>query len=171
MILNKNTVFLSVAQVFIVIEFKKNMKEFIIRELRKSLIKEGLIKEELRFNDGRLNKTGPNVIYMNDEPIVDFGIGQIGNVSVAGSTIENGLFLQGGYNTAIQGAGYGTMGLKFIFNKLPKIENIVVQCYDTACPFWYKMGGEVIDSKDIAKSGKPLRTVVISKDNFMSKVN
>lgn len=136
------------------------MKEFI-----RKILRESLMREELRFNDGRLNKNGPNTIYMDDEPIIDFGIGQIGNVEVGGQTIPNGLYLQGGYNAASQGQGYGTIGLKFIFDKLPKIENIIVQCYDTACPFWSKMGGEVIASKDIGK-GTMLHTMVIKRSSF-----
>lgn len=123
------------------------------------------MREELRFNDGRLNKKGPNTIYMDDEPIVDFGIGQLGNVEVAGQTIPNALYLQGGYNAASQGRGYGTIGLKFIFDKLPRIENIIVQCYDTACPFWSKMGAEVINSKDVGK-GTMLHTMVIKRSSF-----
>jgi len=142
------------------------MKEFIAK-----LLRESLMGPDFRFNDGKLNKIGPNVIYMNDEPIVDFGIGKIGNFTVGDKEIENGLYLQGGYNAASQGRGYGAMGLKVIFTKLPKIENIVVQCYDTACPFWSKMGGEEIEAKDIANSGKPLRTLVIRRDKFISHYN
>lgn len=139
------------------------MKDFIKQRLRESLV-----KEELYFNDGRFNKQGANTIYMDGNPIVDFGVGAIGTVNVAGQEIDNALYLQGGYNASEQGKGYGSIGLKFIFDKLPKIQNIILQCYDTACPFWKKMGGEVIDSKDIANSGKPLHTMVITRDQFMN---
>lgn len=140
------------------------MKKYILEQLRKKLSEN--TTPELRFNDGRLNKLGPNTIFMDDEPIVDFGIGQIGDVTVNGKTFSNSLFLQGGYNSAKQKQGYGRLGLEFIFNKLPKIENIILQCYDTAYPFWKKMGGEIIFTKDIANSGKPLHTVIISRNTF-----
>lgn len=143
------------------------MKEFIAEQLRKLIIENRT--PELRFNGGSFNKLGPNTIYMDGEPIIDFGVGQIGDVTVNGKTINNGLFLQGGYNAAKQKQGYGKMGLEFIFNKLPKIQNIVLQCYDTAYPFWKKMGGEIIFSKDIANSGKPLHTVVITRDSFFNR--
>jgi ribosomal protein S18 acetylase RimI-like enzyme len=133
----------------------------------------GMIKEDdggeyshLRFNDGRLNKHGANIIYYDDNPIVDFGIGQIGNINVSGNNIDNAIFLQGGYNSSEQNKGYGSLGLKFIFNKLQKIQNIIVQCYDSVCPFWKKMGGKIIQSRDIANSGKPLHTMIINRNDI-----
>lgn len=120
---------------------------------------------ELRFNDGKFNKDGANTIYMDGNPIVDFGVGGIGDVKIGDQLIPNALYLKGGYNASEQGKGYGSMGLKFIFNKLPKIQNIILQCYDTACPFWKKMGGREITTKDLG-NGHTLRTLRISRDSF-----
>jgi hypothetical protein len=120
---------------------------------------------EFRFNDGKFNKSGANTIYMDDEPIVDFGVGGLGDLNINGETIPNALYLKGGYNASKQGQGYGSMGLKFIFDKLPKIMNIVLQCYDTACPFWSKMGGKEIAVKEMP-GGHALRTLRISRDSF-----
>ena len=130
-------------------------------------IGEQITESEFRFNDGRLNKQGHNTIYMDDEPIVDFGVGKIGNVEIGGQVIPNAIYLQGGFNASAQGKGYGTLGIKTIFDKLPKIQHLILQCYDTACPFWSKMGATEIESKDISGSGKPLRTMVIKRDDFM----
>jgi len=121
--------------------------------------------EELRFNDGKFNKSGANTIYMGENPIVDFGVGGIGDLTINGETVPNALYLKGGYNASEQGSGYGTMGLKFIFQKLPKIQNIVLQCFDTACPFWVKMGGQEIATKQM-DSGHVLRTLRVSRDSF-----
>jgi len=120
---------------------------------------------ELKFNDGRFNKDGANTIYMDGNPIVDFGVGALGSVKIGDITVPNALYLVGGYNASEQGKGYGTMGLKFIFSKLLKIENIILQCYDTACPFWKKMGGEEIAVKKMG-GGHALRTLKISRDSF-----
>lgn len=120
-----------------------------------------------RFNDGKFNKSGANTIYMDDEPIVDFGVGGLGDITINGETYNNSLYLKGGYNASEQGVGYGTMGLKFIFKKLPKIQNIILQCYDTACPFWEKMGGSVISSKEM-ESGHQLKTMLITRESFVN---
>lgn len=120
---------------------------------------------ELRFNDGRFNKDGANTIYMDDNPIIDFGVGGLGDIKIGDQLIPNALYLKGGYNASEQGRGYGTMGLRFIFNKLPKIQNIILQCYDTACPFWKKMGGVEVAVKEMP-GGHPLRTLKISRDSF-----
>ena len=121
---------------------------------------------ELKFNkDGRFNKEGANTIYMDGNPIVDFGVGGIGTLKINGEEIPNALYLKGGYNASEQGKGYGSMGLKFIFQKLPKIMNIVLQCYDTACPFWFKQGGKEIATKEMG-GGHMLRTLRISRDSF-----
>lgn len=120
---------------------------------------------ELTFNDGRFNKDGANTIYMDGNPIVDFGVGSLGDIEINGEVIPNALFLKGGYNAAEQGKGYGSMGLKFIFQKLPKIQNILLQCYDTACPFWKKMGGQEVAVKKMG-GGHALRTLRISRDSF-----
>lgn len=154
------------------------MKDFIKRRLHEDLEYYGVsnaepesneykmgLDEELRFNDGKFNKNGANTIYMGDNPIVDFGVGGIGNMNINGETIPNALYLKGGYNASEQGKGYGSAGLKFIFQKLPKIQNIVLQCFDTACPFWIKQGGQEIDVKQMS-GGHPLRTLRISRDSF-----
>jgi hypothetical protein len=119
----------------------------------------------LRFNDGRFNKDGANTIYMDDTPIIDFGVGGIGSITINGEMYPNSLYLKGGYNAAEQNMGYGTMGLKFIFKKLPKIENIILQCYDTACPFWTNMGGVEVSSKEM-EGGHSLRTMLLNRDSF-----
>ena len=120
---------------------------------------------ELKFNDGKFNKSGSNTIYMDDNPIVDFGVGGIGDLTIGGEVIPNALYLKGGYNASEQGKGYGTMGLKFIFQKLPKIQNIVLQCLDTACPFWVKMGAQEVTTKKM-DSGHILRTLRVPRDAF-----
>lgn len=137
------------------------MKDFIRQRLNEHL---NLQETEFRFNDGRLNKNGANTIYMNGEAIVDFGIGEIGTVNVNGQDIPNAIYLKGGYNAAAQKRGYGTLGLRAIFNKLPKIQNLILQCYDTACPFWKKMGGQEITTKELP--GGTLRTLVVTRDAF-----
>lgn len=121
------------------------------------------------FNNGRFNKEGHNTIYMDGEPIVDFGVGGIGQIKVGDKIFNNALFLQGGFNASLQGRGYGTLGLKAIFKKLPKIENILLQCYDTACPFWKKMGGVEVNSKEM-DGGHKLRTLVVTKNGFDNKI-
>jgi hypothetical protein len=120
---------------------------------------------EMRFNNGTFNKSGANTIYMDGNPIIDFGVGGIGDMVIGGQTIPNALYLKGGYNASEQGKGYGTAGIKFIFQKLPKIQNIVLQCFDTACPFWNKMGAQEITTKKL-ESGHVLRTLKISRNSF-----
>lgn len=133
----------------------------------------GMVKEDLdlssfRFNDGKFNKEGANTIYLDDNPIIDFGVGQIGQVKVCNNVWENSLYLQGGFNASEQRKGYGRMGLEFIFTKLPKIQYLILQCLDTAKPFWVKMGAKVICQKPYSeRTNKPLYTMVISRDNFL----
>jgi hypothetical protein len=156
------------------------MKDFIKQRLRENLDYQHVIGsamndeyqlsendqfEDMRFNDGRFNKNGANTIYLGDNPIVDFGVGGLGDMEINGETIPNALYLKGGYNAAEQRKGYGSLGLKFIFHKLPKIQNIILQCYDTACPFWKKQGGKEIDVKEMP-GGHALRTLRISRDSF-----
>jgi hypothetical protein len=105
----------------------------------------GIVKEDndltgLRFNDGRFNKSGPNVIYLDDNPIVDFGVGELGQVKMHGKVFNNALYLQGGFNASEQGKGYGPLGIEFIFAKLPKIQYILLQCLDSIKPFWEHIG-------------------------------
>ena len=149
------------------------MKEFIKLRIREHLIFED--EQILKLNnDGLLNKPSdgriaPNTVYLNGEPIVDFGIGKIGPVVIGDKTYDKSIYLQGGFNAAKQKMGYGTMALKYLFNKLPVIQNLILQCYDTACPFWKKMGGVEIDTKEIS-AGNTLRTLLITRDTFNSKV-
>lgn len=149
------------------------MKEFIKLKIREHLIFED--EQVLKLNnDGLLNKPSgnqiaPNTIYLNGEPIVDFGISKIGPVKIGDNTYEKSIYLQGGFNAAKQKMGYGTMALKYLFNKLPLIQNLILQCYDTACPFWEKMGGIEIDAKEMG-GGHPLRTLLITRNAFNSKI-
>ena len=102
---------------------------------------------------------------MDGNPIVDFCVSGLGDIPINGEIVPNALYLRGGYNASEQGKGYGSMGLKFIFDKLPRVQNLIVQCYDTACPFWTKMGGQEIAVKEMP-GGHPLRTLRISRDSF-----
>lgn len=125
-------------------------------------------ENELRFNNGQFNKSGPNTIYLDGNPIVDFGVGEIGTITVADQVIPNAIYLKGGFNASEQKKGYGSLGLGFIFQKLIKIDNIVLQCYEKVCPFWVKMGAVELTSKEIAK-GVNLKTMVITRANFNTK--
>jgi hypothetical protein len=139
------------------------MKDFIKQRLTEELSK----FSSLRFNDGSLNKNGPNTIYLDNNPIVTFGIGELGNVTIDGKSYPNSIYLKGGYNASEQGKGYGTLGIEFLFSKLPKIENIILQCFDTACPFWKKIGGVEVTNK-LMPGNHYLRTLVITRNNFKS---
>ncbi len=156
------------------------MKKFIRQRLREDLnynhvvgnadsdkyeITENDQLADMRFNDGRFNKDGANTIYLGDEAIIDFGVGGLGNIDINGETIPNALYLKGGYNAAVQGQGHGGLGIKFIFHKLPKVQNIILQCFDTACPFWVKQGGKEIATKEMP-GGHTLRTLRIARDSF-----
>jgi hypothetical protein len=129
----------------------------------------GMVKEDdgqyphLRFNDGRFNKYGANTIYMDDNPIVDFGVGELGQIKSYGKVFNNALFLKGGFNASEQGKGYGSLAIKFIFTKLPKIEYILLECLNSAKPFWDKMGGIVIGERPYGKSNNTLYTMVINR--------
>ena len=156
---------------------KKNIKEMTVGKKRisesfKNLMKESQIipKEQLRFNNGIFNKKGANTIFWDnpdtDEviPIIDFGVGELGTVTVNGESYENSIYLQGGYNASEERRGYGENGIRFIFNKLPKIQNLILQCYPEPCGFWRKMGGKDITSKEMP--GGKLTTMVISRSDF-----
>jgi len=121
-------------------------------------------KPHLHFNEnGRFNKDGQNIVYMGDNPIVTFGVGKIGNIEINGQTYPNSMYLRGGFNASEERKGYGTMAVDFIFEKLPKIQNLIVQCYDSACPFWVKVGGKEVYSQDIAGGGRKLKTLVVPR--------
>lgn len=143
-----------------------------ILESFRSIVKEAskIPTGQLRFNNGVFNKTGANVIYWDkpdeeeDIPIIDFGVGGLGKLSVNGKTYENSIYLQGGYNASVERKGYGENGIRFIFNKLPKIQNLILQCYPKPCGFWRKMGGKDIAVKEMP--GGKLSTLVISRDDF-----
>ena len=120
---------------------------------------------DFRFNDGRFNKDGANTIYKDDNPIVDFIVGQIGNVTINGVNIGNALEI-GNYGASVERMGYGKLGLAFIFSKLPKIQHIVFECLDSAKPFWDKMGGEVLKTQEYSTSGKMLYTMSVNRSSF-----
>ena len=143
----------------------KTIEKFIRNILRENLL--GLDKDIFRFNDGSINKNGTNILYKNNKPIVTFGIGKIGPITINNMEYNNSLYLMGGYSASKQNMGYGTLGIKILFEKLPKIENIILQCYDTACPFWEKIGGLEIDNKEMG-GGHLLRTLIINRNNFKS---
>lgn len=117
---------------------------------------------EFRFNDGKFNKNGANTIYMGDNPIIDFIVGQIGNVNINGVSINNALEI-GNYGASVERMGYGKLGIEFIFSKLPKIQYIVFECLDSAKPFWDKMGGKVLKTQEYSTSGKMLYTMAIKR--------
>jgi hypothetical protein len=154
------------------------MKDFIKKRLNESLKYYGVdnaepekdeyeigVDENYYFNDGRFNKSGSNTLYKDDEPIIDFGVGKIGDIKIGDKIIPNAMFLQGGYNAAEQRKGYGSEGIRVIFKKLPKIENLILQCYDTACPFWFKNAGEEVAAKEM-QGGNKLRTLVINRNSI-----
>jgi len=129
----------------------------------------GMVKEEydmstLRFNNGSFNKHGANTIFMDDNPIIDFGVGELGQIEINGHVYQNAMYLQGGYNASEQRRGYGTLGIQFIFNKLPKIQHIILQCLDTAKGFWDKIGAQVIDEKPYGRSKYTLYTMIINRN-------
>lgn len=126
-------------------------------------LSESIDLSTLRFNDGKFNKTGPNTIYMDENPIVDFGVGQIGDINVNGVTYSNAIYLQGGYNASKQKMGYGSVGIEYLFYKLPKIQYIILQCVDSAKGFWDKLGAKVIDSKKWGESNELLYTMLINR--------
>lgn len=131
--------------------------------------------KSLTINNGYINTTGVNTIFQKGMPIVDFGIKKYGNMEINDVIFPNSVYLLGGFNASRQGRGYGTLGVNFLFHnnnlnvkRYWDIDNIVLHCYDTACPFWLKLGGKQVDSRDITGSGKELRTVVISKQDFLN---
>lgn len=140
-----------------------------INKIFNQLLNENMLREELKFNDGKFNKQGPNTIYLDDKPIVDFGVSEIGTINIHGQKIPNAIFLKGGYNATEQGKGYGSLGINFIFKKLPKIQNLVLQCYETACPFWEKMGGKIIRVDNKTNASHPIKTIVINRNDFMNE--
>lgn len=154
------------------------MKNYIKLKLRESLeyhhvtdatkdeyvMSENINVNDMHFLGGKFKKEGHNIIMHGEEPIVDMGIGKTGMVEIDGNQIPNALYIVD-YNASKQGSGYGTLGVKFLFTKLPRIQNLVLQCYDTACPFWTKMGAKEISNKEI-KGGNILRTMVINRNDF-----
>lgn len=131
-------------------------------------------ENSLHFKDGKLNKPNNyqkipgNTINKGSNPIVDFGVGKIGTVNIEGYEFQNALYLQGGYNAAEQRKGYGTEGIRFLFNKLPKIQNILLGCYKTACPFWIKIGGVPFATKQLDNG--LFTYIVVTRDAFKNKV-
>lgn len=131
------------------------------------MVKENIDMSRFRFNDGRFNKNGANTIYMDDNPIIDFGVGEIGQIESYGKVFNNAIFLKGGFNASEQGKGYGSIGLEVIFGKLPKIQHLILECLNSAKGFWTKMGGQVIGERPYVKNNPnspTLYTMVISRD-------
>lgn len=121
-------------------------------------------EDELHFLGGKFNKHGHNTIVRGEEPIADLGVSEVGEIDIEGTKIPKAIYIVD-YNASKEGAGYGPLGIKFIFNKLPIIQNLILQCLDTACPFWIKIGGVEVHSKKMT-SGHMLRTIVVNRDNF-----
>lgn len=142
-----------------------------LTKIFENLLKESLNHEDLRlkFNDNdRLNNSGANTMYMGDEPIVEFGVAQTGEIVVYDITIPNAIFLRGGFESAKEGKGYGSLAIKFMFEKLPKIQNLILQCYESACPFWIAMNGKVIHINHKINIRNPVKTIVINRNDFMN---
>ena len=101
-----------------------------------------------RFNDdGRFNKSGYNVIYRNNEEILSFQVSQAGAVvhEKTNVTMPNAILIPN-LVSPIEGQGNPQLGFEQIFKKLPKIENILVDCYEKIKPYWVKLGFEPVGS-------------------------
>tara|TARA_R110000868_G_scaffold176916_3_gene414941 strand:- start:20944 stop:21354 length:411 start_codon:yes stop_codon:yes gene_type:complete len=135
--------------------------ELTIRDKVRKLLMEQE-KPHLHFNeDGRFNKDGQNIVYMGDNPIVTFGVGEVGNIEVDGRNYPNSIMLRGGWNASEQKQGYSRLAIAFIFEKLPRIENLILECRNGVYPVWVKLGGEQISVRD--SGGHPLRTLKIAR--------
>jgi hypothetical protein len=121
------------------------------------------LKESLYFNDGKFNKNGTNTLYNDGEVVVNFGVGAVGSFELNGQHFDNGLYLKGGYHSPKKGGGH--LGIKTIFEKLPKIENIVLECFDNVLGFWTHIGGKVVDVRQ-NKNGDNVNTVVINRASY-----
>jgi hypothetical protein len=121
------------------------------------------LEEGFYFNDGRFNKSGANTLYNNGEEVVNFGVGDVGSFELNGQQFNNALYLKGGYHSAKKGGG--TLGIKTIFEKLPKIENIVLECFDNVVGFWTHIGGDIVNVRQ-NKNGDNVNTVVINRASF-----
>lgn len=136
------------------------MRKIIKEKLNKKLNEEEVGSLMLN-NNNKLNKNGANTIYLGDNPIADFGVGDVGSFKIKDHTFENALYLSGGFTTSQEGKGYGKMAINFLFNRLPKIDKLVIKCYYPACGFWEKMGGKVVDTEKIEGSEKSLNLMVV----------
>ena len=86
--------------------------------------------------NGTLNKTGENLIFSGSKEVIKFGVG----------TISNGnMYLSGGFLSLYPGKGFGKATIKFLFNRLPRINTIILKCKDNVLPFWKKAGGKISD--------------------------
>lgn len=98
------------------------------------------IEDTFKLNqNGLLNKTGENTIYQGSQEVVKFGVGEISS---------GVMYLKGGFLSLRPGRGNGAATIKFLFNRLPKINNIRLKCKDKVLPFWEKAGGKVIKKDD-----------------------
>ena len=98
------------------------------------------VEDTFKLNiNGLLNKTGENIIYQDSLEIIKFGVGHISS---------GVLYLSGGFLSLHPRRGHGSAAIRFIFNKLPKINNIRLKCKDGVLPFWEKAGGKVIKKDD-----------------------
>lgn len=107
----------------------------------------------LKLNDnGLFNKDGENIVYADGNEVVKFGSRDVKNGSME---ILNFLSIY-------EKQGYGKSTIKFLFDKLPKIDTIRLKCKNGVLPFWKKVGGVVV-SKD-----NNYNNVEIKRDNVVS---
>lgn len=143
--------------------------KIIITESQFNLITEGLIiNDDNRLHRDPSGKPTYNSISLDGDTIVDLSIGRVGDFEDEdGFKTNNGLeIIQ--MNSVIQKRGYGTMAIEFLFNKLPKIQNIYIQCYPDACGFWEKIGGVVVKRRKTDRGKES--TMIINRDKFFSLI-
>lgn len=143
--------------------------KIVITESQFNLIKEGLImNDDNRLHRDPSGKPTYNYIDLDGETIVDLSIGRVGDFEDEdGFRTNNGLeIIQ--MSSATQKRGHGTLAIKFIFDKLPKIQNIYIQCYPDACGFWSKIGGVVVKKRKTDRGNES--TMLINRDKFFSLI-
>jgi len=141
--------------------------KIILTENQYRLITEGLvINDNNRLNRDPSGKPVLNTIYLDEDPIVDLSIGRVGDFEDPdGFKVNNGLEIVQ-MSSASTKMGYGRMSIEFLFNKLPKIQNIYVQCYGGACGFWKKIGGNIVKRRETPFGDES--TVIINRNDFFS---
>lgn len=139
--------------------------KIIITENQFRLLTEGLV-----INDDNKLRRDPsgnptfNTIYQDEEPIVDLSIGRVGMIEDKdGFKIDNALEINQ-MNAATQNMGHGTLAIEFLFNKLPRIQNIYIQCYKGPFGFWKRIGGKIVKKKKTEHGTE--WTMIINRDNF-----